>query len=76
MLSLWPRKGGTRLWMQMYHIYWHGAPRSHVNIVRDPSQESQAIQAWLDVNPEAHFIPLPGSEGANFLLLPEYFAIG
>ena len=140
-LAPWPQKEETRLWAQMYHIYWHDAPlsaddwrrvkaperrrgriaylkhetmfqyvyhhfaiveegklcgdryqsialhedvlfsyfeepRSHVNIVRDPSQESEAIQAWLDVNPEAHFIPLPGSEGANFLLLPEFFAIG
>jgi len=46
MLSLWLQKEDTRLWTQMYHIYWHGAPRSHMNIVRDPSQESQAIQAW------------------------------
>lgn len=51
-------------------------PRTHVNIRRDPTQESQAIQGWLDVDPESHFIPLPGSNGANFLLLPQYFALG
>lgn len=140
-LAPWPQKEETRPWAQMYHIYWHDAPRSaddwrrtkaperrrgriaylkhetmfqyvyhhfaiveegklcgdryqsialhedvlfsyfeeprsHVNIVRDSSQESEAIRAWLDVNPEAHFVSLPGSEGANFLLLPEFFAIG
>lgn len=51
-------------------------PRSSVNVRRDPDGESKAIQNWLDVDPESHFIPLPGSNGANFLLLPEYFALG
>ena len=51
-------------------------PRSHVNIRRVDSEDSQAIQAWLDVDPESHFIPLPGSNGQNFLLLPDYFALG
>lgn len=51
-------------------------PRTNVNILRDPTQASEAIQGWLDVNPESHFVPLPGSNGANFLLLPEYFALG
>ena len=51
-------------------------PRSHTNIRRDPTRQSQAIQGWLDVDPESHFIPLPGSNGANFLLLPHYFALG
>lgn len=51
-------------------------PRTFRNIRRVPQGESQALQAWLDVDPESHFIPLPGSNGANFLLLPHYFAIG
>lgn len=51
-------------------------PRSSVNVRRDPDGESEAIKGWLDVDPESHFIPLPGSNGANFLLLPEYFALG
>ena len=51
-------------------------PRSSVNIRRVDGPESQAIQGWVDVNPEAHFIPLPGSNGQNFLLLPECFAVG
>ena len=51
-------------------------PRSSVNIRRVDGPESQTIQGWLDVNPEAHFIPLPGSNGQNFLLLPECFAVG
>lgn len=51
-------------------------PRSSVNIRRTEEGESQAIRGWMDVNPEAHFIPLPGSKGQNFLLLPELFTVG
>lgn len=51
-------------------------PRSSVNIRRTEEGESQAIRGWMDVNPEDHFIPLPGSEGQNFLLLPELFTVG
>ena len=51
-------------------------PKRFTNIQRDPTRESKAIQDWLDVDPESHFIPLPGSEGQNFLLLPDYFALG
>ncbi len=51
-------------------------PRSHVNVRRVDSEDSKAIQAWLDVDPESHFIPLPGSNGQNFLLLPDYFNLG
>lgn len=50
-------------------------PRSSVNI-RGEEGESQAIKAWKAAIPESHFIPLPGSGGQNFLLLPEYFALG
>ena len=51
-------------------------PRTPGNLLRDTTLQSQTIQAWLDVNPESHFIPLPGSNGSNFLLLPQYFALG
>ncbi len=51
-------------------------PRGSVNIRRCEEGESRVIEDWLAVDPESHFIPLPGSNGANFLLLPEYFAIG
>ena len=51
-------------------------PRSSVNIRRTQEGESRAIQGWLDADPEAHFIHLPGSGGQNFLLLPECFAVG
>ena len=51
-------------------------PRSSVNIRRTDEGESQAIRAWLDADPESHFIPLPGSEGQNFLLLPDVFTVG
>ena len=50
-------------------------PRSSVNIRRTDG-ESQAFKAWQDAGPESHFIRLPGSEGQNFLLLPDYFALG
>ena len=51
-------------------------PRSCVNIRRTQAGESQAIQGWLDAVPEDHFIPLPGSGGQNFLLLPALFDVG
>ena len=51
-------------------------PRSSVNIRRTEEGDSQAIRGWMAVNPEGHFIPLPGSEGQNFLLLPELFTVG
>lgn len=51
-------------------------PRTPGNLRRDTTLQSQTIQAWLDVNPESHFIPLPGSNGSNFLLLPQYFELG
>lgn len=51
-------------------------PKTILNDVRDLNQESVAIKAWIDVVPEDHFIPLPGSNGENFLFLPEYFALG
>ena len=51
-------------------------PRSSVNIQRTQAGESQAIQGWMDAVPEDHFIPLPGSGGQNFLLLPDLFTIG
>ena len=50
-------------------------PRSSVNIRRTDG-ESEAIKGWMQVDPDAHFIHLPGSEGQNFLLLPDYFALG
>lgn len=51
-------------------------PRTPGNLRRDTTLQSQTIQAWLDANPESHFIPLSGSNGSNFLLLPQYFALG
>ena len=50
-------------------------PRSSVNIRRTEG-ESQAIRGWMEADPDSHFIQLPGSEGQNFLLLPDYFALG
>ncbi len=51
-------------------------PRGSINILRDPEAESAAIQGWMDVDPDSHFLHLPGSNGSNFLLLPEIFALG
>ncbi|MBQ9196365.1 MAG: hypothetical protein IJ157_03895 [Clostridia bacterium] len=140
LLSPWPQKEERRDWAEMYHIYWHCAPRDAADWRRDPvplrrrgriaylkhdtmfeyvyhhfaivregllkgdkymsialhedvlfsyfeeprssvnilrrEGESQAIKEWMDVDPDSHFIHLPGSEGQNFLLLPDYFALG
>lgn len=51
-------------------------PRSSVNVRRVENGDSKALEAWTAVDPESHFIHLPGSEGQNFLLLPDYFALG
>ena len=51
-------------------------PKTMSNIRRDPTQPSRAIEDWIAVNPESHFIPLPGSNGQNFLLLDPLFALG
>ncbi|MBR6187036.1 MAG: hypothetical protein IKQ41_12360 [Clostridia bacterium] len=51
-------------------------PRSCVNIRRTDEGESRAIRGWLDADPESHFVSLPGSEGQNFLLLPDVFTVG
>lgn len=50
-------------------------PRSSVNI-SGRNEASQAIEGWLATDPDSHFIHLPGSNGANFLLLPDYFNVG
>ncbi len=51
-------------------------PKTITNIKGDLTKESVTINAWLNVNPEDHFIPLEGSNGGNFLFLPSYFALG
>ncbi|MBQ8161433.1 MAG: hypothetical protein IJ083_11925 [Clostridia bacterium] len=50
-------------------------PRSSVNIRRTDEGESEALKAWMDTDPDSHFIHLPGSEGQNFLLLPSLLAM-
>ncbi len=39
------------------------------------SQESIELKKWTNVDPESHFIHLPGSNGQNFLEIPCYFSI-
>ncbi|MBR6028924.1 MAG: hypothetical protein IKP40_07520 [Clostridia bacterium] len=51
-------------------------PRTADNIRRTVEGESAALKDWLAVDPDSHFIHLPGSGGRNFLLLPEVFAFG
>ena len=51
-------------------------PRSSVNIRRTEDGKSEVIKGWSAVDPASHFIHLPGSNGENFLLLPDYFALG
>lgn len=46
-----------------------------MNIKEDYEHESEAINEWLAVDPESHFIPFPEANGANFLIIPEYFAL-
>ena len=51
-------------------------PKKFVNIKEDYEHESQAINDWLAVDPESHFIPFPEAGGSNFYIIPEYFAVG
>lgn len=51
-------------------------PRGSINIVRDLSKKSKAIDEWSAADPGAHFVPFPEADGANFLLLEDYFALG
>ena len=51
-------------------------PKKLVNIKEDYEHESQAINDWLAVDPESHFIPFPEANGSNFYIIPEYFAVG
>lgn len=51
-------------------------PKTMINIKRVQGIESECIKAWTAVDPEEHFIHLPGANGANFLFIPAYFAIG
>jgi len=45
------------------------------SVKRNASQESIELQNWTNVDPESHFIHLPGSNGQNFLEIPCYFSI-
>ncbi len=139
-MQLWPGINESRIWADMYHIYYHAVPESiedwkrptkpalqrgriaflypdklysyihhhlaivregrltgdkyqsialHENILfsyfeepktmlnirRDSSLASEAINEWLAVDPESHFIHLPECKGENFMFLPAYFAV-
>ncbi len=49
-------------------------PRTEPGSPEEP--RSEALEAWAQADPPAHFVPLPGSGGANFLELPAYFILG
>lgn len=50
-------------------------PKTMVNIRGVPEAPSPALAAWEAVDPESHFVRLPGAKG-NFLFLPALFALG
>ena len=49
-------------------------PRTEPGSPEEPV--SEALKAWVNTDPGSHFVPLPGSNGANFLELPAYFILG
>ena len=51
-------------------------PRTPWNLCHDPQQKSACIDDWMKADPESHFVPLPGSHGQNFLILPSLFNFG
>lgn len=140
-LMLWPGQREERLWVHMYHIYYHNVPETaehwkraavpelrrgriaflrenklfsyvyhhkaivdegllmgdryqsialHENILfsyfeepktlanvqNKPEESSKVIDAWIAVDPEAHFIHMPEGGGENFMFLPALFAMG
>ncbi len=50
-------------------------PRSSDNTLKTDTP-SEAIKGWMAVDPDSHFIPLPGSNGQNFLLIEALFDVG
>ncbi len=55
---------------------YHEEPRGSVNIRRDHTMSSAVIQDWINADPDAHFVHLPESNGANFLPVPTVFTVG
>lgn len=49
-------------------------PRSHVNIRRVESEDSEAMKEWLAVDPEGHFVREP--HGSNFLFIDPVIEFG
>lgn len=49
-------------------------PRSHVNICRDSSKESEVIKEWEARVPSHHFVPWP--DGKSFLFIPAIIDMG
>lgn len=45
------------------------------SVKRNASQESIELQNWINIDPESHFIHLPGSNEENFLIIPCCFAL-
>ena len=50
-------------------------PKTIINIRRDTTLTSKAIEDWLAVDPESHFMHLPECKGANFIFIPAYFIV-
>ncbi|MBR3494915.1 MAG: hypothetical protein IKH38_05750 [Clostridia bacterium] len=50
-------------------------PRSSENL-RGEDRPSEALKAWIDADPDSHFIHRPEAHGENFLLLPAVFDVG
>jgi hypothetical protein len=51
-------------------------PKTITNIQGDLTKQSKAIEEWLKVNPEEHFIHMPEGKGENFMFIPAFFALG
>ncbi len=50
-------------------------PRTEINVKRDLTKQSTAIEAWSAVDPESHFMRKEGQQG-NFFFIPALIAMG
>ena len=71
-------KGDKYMFISLYGdtlFSYFEEPRTSDNTTKT-DVPSEAIRAWMAVDPDSHFAPLPGSNGQNFLLIDACFDVG
>ena len=71
-------KGDKYMFISLYGntlFSYFEEPRSSDNVLKTDTP-SEAIKNWMEVDPDRHFLHLPGSNGQNFLLIDACFDVG